>query len=156
MKFKQSMKLQQYHLIHKAYAPNMSHVISLQSLQLYSNSVITYIVARLPYSIFQTQYVFQPDLLHVRCWDEQFWLIIIILVDYCTLPCQGWVSGHSDLRTDVAIYVISERLLMPIFISVLSHWTDGVSDGLYCMVMTQHFILCYGYYCFYTDFCDMY
>ena len=28
--------------------------------------VITYIVARLPYSIFQTQYIFQPDLLHMR------------------------------------------------------------------------------------------
>ena len=30
-------------------------------------AVITYIVARLPYSIFQTQYIFQPDLLHMRC-----------------------------------------------------------------------------------------
>ena len=29
--------------------------------------VITYIVARLPYSIFQTQYIFEPDLLHMRC-----------------------------------------------------------------------------------------
>ena len=29
--------------------------------------VITYIVARLPYSIFQTQYIFQPDILHMRC-----------------------------------------------------------------------------------------
>ena len=29
--------------------------------------VITYIVARLLYSIFQTQHIFQPDLLHMRC-----------------------------------------------------------------------------------------
>ena len=36
----------------------------------------------------------------------------------------------------------SEKSLMPSFMSVLSHWTDGVSDGLYCMVMIQHFILC--------------
>ena len=26
---------------------------------------------------------------------------------------------------------------MPSFVSVLSHWTNGVSDGLYCMIMTQ-------------------
>ena len=45
---------------------------------------------------------------------------------------------------------------MPSVISVLSHWIDGVSDGLYCMVMTRHFILCYGYYFSYTDSCDMY
>ena len=45
----------------------------------------------------------------------------------------------------------SEQSLMPSFMSVLSYWTDGVSDGLYCMVMTQHFILCYGYYCSYID-----
>ena len=31
------------------------------------NGVITYIVARLPYSIFQIQYIFQLDLLHMRC-----------------------------------------------------------------------------------------
>ena len=42
------------------------------------------------------------------------------------------------MRTDVAIYVILEQSLMPILISILSHWTDGVSDGLYCMIMTQH------------------
>ena len=29
--------------------------------------VITYIVVGLPYSIFQIQYIFQPDLLHMRC-----------------------------------------------------------------------------------------
>ena len=58
--------------------------------------------------------------------------------------------------TDVAIYIITEQSVMPSFISVLSHWTDGVSDGLYCMIMTQHFILCECYYCSYTDFCDMY
>ena len=81
---------------------------------------------------------------------------MFILVDYCTLPCQDRVSGHSDLRTDVAIYVITEQSLMPSFVSVLSYWTDGVSDGLYCMIMIQHFILCDGYYCSYTDFCDMY
>ena len=92
----------------------------------------------------------------MRCWDEHFWWIIFVLVDYCTLPCQDRVSGHFDLRTDVAIYVITEQSLMPNVISVLSHWTNGVSDGLYCMVMTQHFILCYGYYCSYIDSCDMY
>ena len=43
----------------------------------------------LPYSIFQIQYIFQPDLLHISCWDEQFWRIIILLVDYYTLPCQN-------------------------------------------------------------------
>ena len=118
--------------------------------------VITYIVARLPYSIFQTQYIFQPDVLHMRCWDEHFLWIMFILVDYCTLPCQDWVSGHLDLRTDVAIYVISEQSWMPSVISVLSHWIDGVSDGLYCMIMTQLFIFCYGYCCSYTDFCDIY
>ena len=53
-----------------------------------------------------------------------------MLVDYCTLPCQDRVSGHSDLRTDVAICVISEQSLMPSFISILSHWTDGVSDRI--------------------------
>ena len=37
--------------------------------------------------------------------------------------------------------VIIEQLLMLSFISILSHWTDGVSDGLYCMIMTQ---LLYG------------
>ena len=73
--------------------------------------VITHIVARLPYSIFQTQYIFQPDLLHVRSWDEQFWWIIIMLVDYCTLPCQDWVLGHSDFRTYVAIYVIFRAVI---------------------------------------------
>ena len=45
---------------------------------------------------------------------------------------------------------------MPNFILVLSHWTDDVIDGSYCMIMTQHFILCDSYYCSYTDFCDMY
>ena len=75
----------------------------LQLTRMHQHPVITYIVARLPYSIFQIQYIFQPDLLHMRCWDEQFWRIIILLVDYYTLPCQDWVSGHSDLRTDVAI-----------------------------------------------------
>ena len=44
----------------------------------------------------------------------------------------------------------------PVLCQFLSHWTDGVSDGLYCMVMTLHFILCYGYYWFYNDSCDMY
>ena len=27
---------------------------------------------------------------------------------------------------------------MPSVILVLSHWTNDVSDGFYCMVMTQH------------------
>ena len=30
------------------------------------NRVITYIVVGLPYSIFQIQYIFMPDLLHMR------------------------------------------------------------------------------------------
>ena len=37
--------------------------------------------------------------------------------------------------------VITEQLLMPSFISVLSHWTDDVSDGLYCLIMTQLFYI---------------
>ena len=41
------------------------------------------------------------------------------------------------MRTDVAIYVISEQSWMLSVILVLSHWTDGVSDGFYCMVMTR-------------------
>ena len=76
--------------------------------------VITYIVAGLPYSVFQIQYIFQPNLLHMRCWDEQLWWIIISLVDYCTLPCQDWVSGHSDLRKDVAIYSLQSSYWCPV------------------------------------------
>ena len=30
--------------------------------------------------------------------------------------------------------VITEQLLMPSFISVLSHWTDDVLDGLYALL----------------------
>ena len=37
----------------------------------------------------------------------------------------------------------------------LSHWIYGVSDGLYCMDMTQYFIWFYGYYCSYIDSCDI-
>ena len=34
---------------------------------LFSRALITYIVVELPYSIFQIQYIFQPDLIHMRC-----------------------------------------------------------------------------------------
>ena len=83
----------------------MNQILLLRKLSGIIGCINTYIVARLPYSIFQ------PDLLHMRCWDEQFWQIIIVLVDYCTLPCQDWASGHSDLRTDVAIYVIFRAVI---------------------------------------------
>ena len=68
------------------------------------------------------------------------------------------MSGLSlrTLRFEDRCSHFTEQSLMPSFMSVLSHWIDGVSDGLYCMIMTQHFILCYSYYCSYTDFCDMY
>ena len=45
---------------------------SAEHLSQLEPDVITYIVARLPYSIFQIRYIFQPNLLHMRCWDEQF------------------------------------------------------------------------------------
>ena len=47
----------------------------------------------------------------MKCWDEHFWWIFFVLVDYCTFPCQDWVSGHLDLRTDVAIYVIFKAVM---------------------------------------------
>ena len=69
-------------------------------------------------------------------------------------PCNiSWIILHEDQCSHL---VIIESLLMPSFIPVLSHWTDGVSDGLSCMIMTRPFILCYGCHCSYTDFCDMY
>ena len=74
-----------------------------------------------------------------------------------------WYSPMSGLSLRTVRFedrcshlVIAEQLLMPSFISVLSHWTDDASDGLYCMIMTHLFILRYGYHCSYTDFCDMY
>ena len=118
--------------------------------------VITYIVAGLPYSFFQTQYIFSARSLTYEMLRWALLWIMIIFVDFWTLPCQDWVSGHSDLRTDVAIYLITEQSLMPSFISVLSHWIYGVSNGLYCLDMTQYFIWCCGYYCSYIDSCDIY
>ena len=53
--------------------------------------------------------------------------------------------------------VITEQLLMPRFISVFSYWTDDGSYGLYLYDYDSTFIiLCYGYHCSYTHFCDMY
>ena len=74
-------------------------------------------------------------------------LSFFVSVDYCTLPYQDWISRHSYLRTDVAIYVISEQSWVPSVILVLSHWTDGVSDGflwlsiLYCVMVIIALIL---------------
>ena len=45
---------------------------------------------------------------------------------------------------------------MPSVVSVLSHWIYGVSDGLYCVDMTQYFIWCCGSYCSYIDSYDIY
>ena len=77
--------------------------------------------------------------------------------DYCISgllysPMLGLSLKTLIFEDQCSHLVITEQLLMPSFMSVLSHWTDGVSDGLYCMVMAQHFILCYGYYFSYTDF----
>ena len=46
---------------------NCSKIIFGGDLNFSIGFVITYIVARLPYSIFQTKYSFKPDLLHMRC-----------------------------------------------------------------------------------------
>ena len=47
----------------------------------------------------------------MRCWDEHLWWIIIWLMDYSTFPCHDWVSGHSDLRTDVVILAICRAII---------------------------------------------
>ena len=47
----------------------------------------------------------------MRCWDEHLWWIMIWLMDYSTIPCHDWVSGHSDLRTDVVILAICRAVI---------------------------------------------
>ena len=118
--------------------------------------VITYIVAKLPYSIFHTQYIFQPDLLHMRCRDEQFLMDYVYISGLLYSPMSGLSLKTLRFEGRCRHLCHYRAVIDAQFISVLSRWTDGVSDGLYCMIMTHLFILCYGYYCSYTDFCDTY
>ena len=77
----------------------------------------------------------------MRCWDEQFWWIIMLLVDYSTLPCQEWVSWHSESRIDVVIWSFAEQFVMPRFVSIFSHWTNDGSDGLFAWLWLSLYIV---------------
>ena len=46
-------------------------------------------------------------------------------------PMLGLSLGTLRFEDRCSHLVITEQLLMPSFISVLSHWTDDVLDGLY-------------------------
>ena len=127
---------------------------SLEHLSQLEPDVITYIVAGLPYS-FQTQYIFQPDLLHMRCWDEHF-----MVHDYICGLLNSPMSRLS-LRTlrfeDRCSHLCYFRAVVD-----AQCYINTFSLDIWCfrwiifMDMTQYFIWCCGYYFSYIDSWDIY
>ena len=99
--------------------------------------VITYIVVGLPYSIFQISIHF---LAISPTYEMLRWASMMdhdLILDYSTIPCHDWVSGNSNLRTDVVLLAICRGVIdAQSYISVFSLgwcWFKWII----CMFMTQ-------------------
>ena len=77
------------------------------------------------------------------------------MMDYSTFPCHDRVSGHSYLRTDVAIYPFTEQSVCRELQHQVLNGQVLVQIGYLHVYDSAYIILCCGYYFFYTHSCDM-
>ena len=103
--------------------------------------VITHIVAKLPYSIFRFQYTFSASSLTYEMLRWASMMDHYLMMDCSIFPCHDWVSGHLDLRTDVAIWPFTEQSLLPRVAAVGSQWTDVGSDLLFTGIWFSRYYL---------------
>ena len=104
-------------------------------------NVITYIVARLPYSIFRFQYTFSVSSLTYEMHGWAFMIDHYSMMDCSTFPCHDWVLGHLGLRTDVAIYPFIEQSILARVAAIGSQWTDVGSDWLFTGIWLSRYYL---------------
>ena len=123
-----------------SYVDNCYHIYSSQATIFYFSDTVHFSARSLTYEMLRWAFLM-----------DHFCISGLLYV-----PMLGLSLRTLRFEDRCSHLVITEQLLMAIFISVISHCTDGVSDGLYCMDMSQYFIWCCGYYCSYIDSYDIY
>ena len=101
--------------------------------------VITYIVVELPYSIFQTQYIFSARSPTYEMLRWAFFMDHDYICGLLNFPMSG--LSLRTLRFEDWCSHLQSSYWCPTCINV-SHWTNEGSDGCICMVMTQLLLYC--------------
>ena len=109
-------------------------------------TVITYIVARITYSIFQTQYFFSARSLTYEMLRWAFFMDHDYICGLLYSPMSGLSLRTLRFEDWCSHLVITEQLLMTSFISVFSHWQMMFQMDYMHDYDSAFIILCYGYH----------